>query len=314
MSETSTDATAIPAKGGRTLSRQTKGTVLVALAVLWQGVGTAVVGATVPPELSTFTTFAAFLTAAALAGAAFTWRRRGTSAVVRKTPRLPLRDVVVINLLTAGAFSAFYVAATLIPPTAASVIETGLGPVAVSVALMFSGAAGRARFAHPLVVLGVSAGVAYLVMSLAGSHTDATAVGIALSVLAGCCAAGVLLNSSRLSGRGVTALHISAVRFHLAWVLSGLIALPIVTRLLPDHPGELVSAAVVGVFCIVAPILLLQWGITIAHPVHSALVISTLPAVVLIGDLILGAPAHPALLVGMAVLVAISLMGVLRRT
>ena len=40
------------------------GAVIVALAVLWQGIGTAIVGAQVDPELSTFTTFSAFLIAA----------------------------------------------------------------------------------------------------------------------------------------------------------------------------------------------------------------------------------------------------------
>lgn len=106
-----------------------KGILLVALAVIWQGLGTAVVGERVRPELSTFTTFTAFFAASVAASGVFAVKRKMNSATYIK---LPLRDIISINSVTAGAFGAFYVAATLIPSTAASVIETGLGPFVIS--------------------------------------------------------------------------------------------------------------------------------------------------------------------------------------
>ncbi|MDN5739746.1 hypothetical protein [Corynebacterium casei] len=49
-----------------TSNKTMTGAVIVAVAVIWQGIGTAVVGMRVAPDLSTFTTFSAFLIAAVL--------------------------------------------------------------------------------------------------------------------------------------------------------------------------------------------------------------------------------------------------------
>jgi drug/metabolite transporter (DMT)-like permease len=293
------------------MSGQRKGLLLVIVAVLLQGLGTSVVGAAVRPELSTFTTFAAFLTAAVFAGIAF-----GVSHQMRPTSsaKLGLRDIIIVNLVTAGAFSAFYVAAILIPPTAASVLETGLGPFVVALATGLAvGRRGR-QLLGPGLVLFISFAIAYVAITsdFDGDASETTILGLILSVISGCCAAGVLLTSHRLSARGVTALQISAVRFHLAWLLCGIIAVPTIVKLLPNNTHELWFTAAIGVVCIAIPILLLQWGITLAQPLHAALVISTLPAVVLVGDFLLGGTVNPILVIGMTALVLISRAGVLR--
>lgn len=294
----------------RTRAREMKGLLIVVVAVIWQGTGTAVVGATVPPALATFTTFGAFLAAAALAATVFVLRRRRAPTLV---PKLSRREMTRLNLYTAGAFGAFYVAATLIPPTAASVIETGVGPL--SVALAAGAAVGRRRGAlfHPALVLAISVAVAWFALGGA-SRSESTmmmTLGIVLSAAAGCCAAGVLLSSHRLSARGVGALQISTVRFHLAWAMSGLIAVPQLLRAPPGSTNELWSCVLVGVTCIAGPILVLQWGITMARPLHAALVISALPAVVLGTDLILHGTFVPVLAAGMLLLVTVSVVGVL---
>lgn len=293
------------------ISGHRKGLLLVIVAVLLQGLGTSVVGVAVRPELSTFTTFAAFLTAAVFAGIAFGVRHqmRPTSSA-----KLGLRDIVIVNLVTAGAFSAFYVAATLISPTAASVLETGLGPFVVALATGLTlGRRGR-QLLRPSLVLFISCSIAYVAIT-SDSDRDAsetTVLGLILSVLSGCCAAGALLTSHRLSAHGVTALQISAVRFHLAWLVCGIIAVPTIVKLLPNNAHELWSSAAIGVVCIAIPILLLQWGITLAQPLHAALIMSTLPAVVLVGDLLLGGTINPILVIGMTALVFISSAGALR--
>ena len=177
------------------------GAVIVAIAVAWQGAGTAVVGTTVPAQLSTFATFVAFLAAALLSLAGRTLVRRRDPALA--PPRQIRRgDVVILNLVTAGAFSTFYVAATLVPPTAASVLETGIGPLAIAVVAVAGSQARTGTLRQPAVVAGICLVVAALSLSTSEltRGPGETALGIALCVVAGCCAVGVLLSSHRLSG------------------------------------------------------------------------------------------------------------------
>lgn len=293
-------------------ARGRRGTVIVTVAVLWQGLGTSVVGAVTAPELATFTTFVAFLAAAVIAAAAAHRARRAQrspSSIV--TPGLSAREVVVLNVVTAGAFSAFYIAAALVPPTVASVVETGVGPFAVGFMLLLARRPAPGMRQASLV-LAIAAAVAWTGMRSFGNDTGHDVLGLSLSVLAGGCAAAVLLTSSSLARRGTTALQISVVRFHLAWILTGALGVPAALQLSPDRTGEIGTALLVGVTCIALPILLLQWGITLAPPATSALILTTLPAVVLVGDIALTGVVHLGLAVGMSVLVAVSLFGVVR--
>lgn len=133
-------------------SRKTlAGAVIVVIAVLWQGIGTAIVGVSVAPQLSTFTTFTtftAFLIAAIIStiGYLVVRNKRQRSLNVDDSelaeqsvgahgsrPSQAVKIAVGLNLFTAGAFCLFYISTTLIQPTAASVIETGIGPFVVAV-------------------------------------------------------------------------------------------------------------------------------------------------------------------------------------
>lgn len=76
---------------------------------------------------------------------------------------------------------------------------------------------------------------------------------------------------------GFSALQIASNRFHLAWVTSGIIAMPILINTPIDHVAEIFF---LGITCISLPILLLQWGITLCRPLPAALIIATLPAIV----------------------------------
>lgn len=138
------------------------------------------------------------------------------------------------------------------------------------------------------------------------------ALGVLLSLIAGCCAAGVLISSRRLAERGVTALQISAARFHFAWVICGIFTIPTIDSVVNNSLESLLPSAIIGVICIAAPILLLQWGITIAKSLHAALIISLLPAVVMFGEFIIGGTYNPVLILGMIILTSISIVGVLK--
>lgn len=306
-----TPSSATTAKPPVAKTPATVGAVVVGVAVLWQGVGTALVSHTITPALGTFSTFTAFLVAGLLgmtAKALSTRRGRAApGAMPGTTARMTRSEALILNLVTAGAFACFYVAATLIPATAASVIETGLGPLAIALALLSTH--GRMRtLAHPALVLLAASAVTVSVFAVDDADPGLRIAGILLSAVAGVCAAGVLLTSRRLAGRGVDALSISAVRFHLAWIVCGAIALPTVVATHQSAQSLLLTAGI-SVAGISLPILLLQAGITKADPLASAFIISALPAIVLVTDTMLGAPLTPAIAVTMVVLVIVLLAG-----
>ncbi|MFC7403864.1 hypothetical protein [Georgenia alba] len=252
------------------MKRSSLGVLVVVVAVIWQGVGTAVVGTSVDPTASLYVTFTAFGSAALISVAArFLVRGPGTAA---RPPRMSRGDFWMLNLVTAGAFGTFYIAATLVPPTAASVTEFSIAPLVVALASRM-----RRRLVQPGVVLLIAATMVVLILTGTARTPAAIVSGLGLATVAGACAAGVLLTSSHLTRHGFRARHIAANRFHLVWLVTGAMALPAVLRGNLQEPGHL---ALVGVLCIGLPILLLQWGITLCPPLPAALLLTMVPAVV----------------------------------
>lgn len=295
--------------------RTTVGLLLVALAVLWQGVGTGVVGHVVSPQLSTFTTASAFAAAAAVGGSV--WLIRNDSSIrvgarVRALGRkMGIKQLVLLNLVTGGAFGLFYIAVTLIPPTSASVLEVGIGPLAVLAATRSSRRSLGAWFAPVITVL-LAGMTAIFAIQASQSGVGMALLGSTLSIAAGICAAAVLLTSRKLADAGLDAWEISAVRFHLVWVLGFGLSIPALWNS-PVPSGDILTAVLVGAVAIAGPILLLQWGVTMADPLRAALVLAALPAVVLGTDVLLGA-SFPALITfGVLAIVAVSVSSTLRK-
>ncbi|NWO17702.1 MAG: hypothetical protein HLX46_12975 [Corynebacterium sp.] len=145
------------------MNRSTAGALIIAVAVLWQGIGTAVVGHRVEAELSTFTTFATFFIAAIISSAGFAMRKAGKSSALGllKSAR-GIKIALALNLFTAGTFCLFYVSATLIPPTAASVIETGIGPLVVALFVAFAARRFSKSLIPPLVIVVLALGYFFL--------------------------------------------------------------------------------------------------------------------------------------------------------
>lgn len=284
------------------------GVAVVAIAVIWQGVGTAVVSHSVPASLGPFATFVAFAAAAgiAVASAALRCKQRGPASHVQQP--LSRREFVSLNLVTAGAFACFYIGATLIPATAASVIETGIGPLAVALALSRSTPGRKRDLVHPLVLLGTAAAAAIAVFVAESFDPVRIVSGIALSITAGTCAAGIILLSRKLAARNTSALAVSAARFHLTWLICGPLALPALL-VQPPNAGLLIHVSAVAVASISLPILILQFGISVAAPQHSALLICALPAIVLLTDVALGAPLTPVILATICALIGVLLLG-----
>ena len=168
---------------------------------------------------------------------------------------------MLLNVATAGAFACFYIAVTLIPATAASVIETGIGPLAIALLAFRATGLKLGELATPMLVLATASAVA-----------------------------------------------ISAARFHLAWLLCGLLAAPTLAEGSAD-PRRLLRTAALALVCISLPILLLQWGITLAPPASSAMLIAALPTVVFASDLAMGAALTPVLGISMSALIAATVFG-----
>lgn len=299
------------------VSREGLGALVVALAVLWQGIGTGVVGHVVAPEHSVLTTATAFLVAAVVGVAGWQLdglRRGGRPRAAPLLARIGLRDLLLVNGVTAGAFGLFYIAATLIAPTAASVLEVGIGPVVVLLVTWRAVRHRAAAWIHPLLVLALSGATATLILveaSRAGGDAGRLLLGTLLCLAAGVCAVGVLLVSKTMASRGILAWEISAVRFHLVWVLGLALTVPgaVETGL---SAGELSGIVLVGAAAIAGPILLLQWGVTLAKTLHAALLLACLPAVVLAADLVLGASFPLLVVAGVVGIVLVSVFSTVR--
>lgn len=272
------------------------------IAVLWQGIGTALVGAKVPPQLSTFATFAAFFIAAAVSMAAYlVFSHRRTKGANDAKPVMKISTIASLNLYTAGAFCLFYVSTTLMQPTAASVIETGVGPFIIALIIAFNARAISGSLIPATAVLALALAFFFL-----GNHNSSahSFLGFALAVGAGVSAVGVLYSSRNATKYGHSVFAIAAARFHLAWIASGLVTFFTVEK--SDLEGSIVSIIVLSATCITLPVLLLQWGITLAPPFTSALIIAALPAVVLATEIALGSKADQTQLVLLTLIVCIT--------
>lgn len=282
------------------------GTLIVAIAVIWQGVGTSLVGKLVDPSRSTFLTFSAFLAAAGISLLAYLFTRKKNSAAPRSA--LSRKTALSLNIFTAGAFCLFYISATMVPPAAASVIETGVGPLIVAFIMVIAvkNTSGLKTLFAPVLVVFLAA----IFVALQDIRYNAvTIAGILLAILAGSSAVGVLYSSQAAVREGASVLQVAAIRFHLAWVVSGIIVVFTAQNSLAG--GNIFQNVGLSVVCVTLPILLLQWGITIASPLASSLVIAWLPAIVLGTDVLLGASVTFSQVVILFAIVCVSIAPVL---
>lgn len=137
------------------------------------------------------------------------------------------------------------------------------------------------------------------------SATSETYAGVLLAVGAGISAVGVLYSSRWASSQGLGVLTIAAIRFHLAWILSGIVAITSVDFTeLQGNNGQLI---ILSTLCITLPILLLQWGVILAPPFISALILATLPAVVMATETLLGSTINPVQIMLLVLIVVITM-------
>ncbi|NME90214.1 MAG: EamA family transporter [Corynebacterium sp.] len=122
----------------------------------------------------------------------------------------------------------------------------------------------------------------------------------------------MLYSSQWASQLGLDVISIAAIRFHLAWILSGVVAFSTID-MTSFSQGEITSTVVLSMLCITFPILLLQWGIILAPPFVAALIIAALPAVVMVTEILLGASVNPIQLVLLVLIVLITIGQAIKR-
>ncbi|BDZ48381.1 hypothetical protein GCM10025867_06220 [Frondihabitans sucicola] len=280
---------------------------IVAASTLWQAVGTVVIARVITAGTAPLSSFLAFAAAAVICVVQAFLRGAlpGLNRHVRC--RSTLLVLVGMNAATAGVFVAFFSALVYLPPTSVSVLEAGSAPLIVTIAVA-SRSRRRLRLrtvAAPVCVVIVSVGIAARSILVDGTRGAETWLGLALAVFAGFSGAFVVLFSVELSKAGLTAVQVNASRFHLAWIVSGLVFL------LGTRGGSLVSPDIprlvfVSVLLGAAPLIVLQYGLGRANPVSSELVLSSLPALVFLTEVLLARRFDPLTAALMVVLLAVS--------
>lgn len=282
-------------------------TLFVAFMTLAQGVGTAFVGHVVPPNEATFVTLVAngFSLLIPLVTVVFTKKL--------STIRWEWRSVgllLVLNVSTTATFVSYYVAVTLIAPSASTVLEAGVGPLALF-ALGLAGFAERAPRVSVVVSVALSVVVACTVgyLSLASSTEPVDEiVGIVLSIGAGLGSIVSTLIVRRFMRGGLTPMAVSAVRFPLAVIVSAVFCFT--PQALSEQPWLNAQLYVVAVVGVTLPIIGLQFGIRRSNPMTIALMLSCLPAIVFTTESILQGRVDVVLLTLSFSIVAISVFGV----
>jgi hypothetical protein len=218
---------------------------------------------------------AGFASAAVLFNAVLLVRRLRGEAT-RAPGRAP-GLLLALNAATAATFLSFHACLTWVPATAATGVETAVGP-AVLALLGLTGRAPRATAggwcaAGLLVCLGVA--VAHRLTADA-AFGPGLAAGLVLVVVAGCGAPVIALISAELGRRGIDPVYVTAHRFHLTYLLGGVLLLA-VGGTGGDRTGRLPETLLTGFLAVTLPLYWLQSGLQRTDPMVAMVLLTTLP-------------------------------------
>ena len=230
----------------------------------------------------------------------------------RTTVRLDIRTMVVMNIATAVTFLAFYASISMIPAATTSALESAFGPVAVAVLGFAFGRSRTSRsrwlVALALVVLGAAlVGVTWD----SGSAGALTVPGVLLAALAGWGMAAVTLLSHALGQAQVSPVVVTAHRFHASYLVAGLIWLFGGPEL--PQAGFVLTLLGLGLLATSIPLFLLQIGLQRAQPFAAMLVVTSLPALTFVVQVMSGMHAELTSLGLIVAIIVVSALGVLRK-
>lgn len=289
--------------------------LLIAVATMLQAIVQGTLTGHIEPADSILFSALAFGSAAALFSAVARLRRVPRAAAIEL--RNHRSTMVWMNVATMTTFLSFYVSLSLVPASTSSSLEAAFGPLAVAV---LAGPVTGRRMTLNRLDVGLIGALAVLGLVLAArtwtaaeGDPSSAPVGLALGVVAGWGMAAVTLLSRKLGDAGVGAVPVTAHRFHLTYLVAGVLwlaggfPLPSVTNLL--------VLLGLGVVAVVVPLFLMQIGLQRADPLPAMAIVVTLPGLTWLVQFVAGMPSDPlalALVIGvMAVSAAYS---VLRRS
>ncbi|MGP4062349.1 DMT family transporter [Halobacillus sp. H74] len=193
-----------------------------------------------------------------------------------------LRDIVGINLSTAGAFMSFYFALKYIEPAIVGAIEIGIGPISslIIIKLIYRNKMNKINL---LIGLGAVIGSLLLIVSTlqgsSGIKFDSIPVailGLSSSMLCGFCAALAAVFSKRLSNAQWSSSKILAHRFYAIVGLSLIFAIQ-QGNLLQQLSANWVWILIVSILGVTMPLYFLQIGIQYSDSFFVMMSLSFIP-------------------------------------
>ena len=195
----------------------------------------------------------------------------------------------LLNVLTAITFIGFYSAISLIPAATATAIEVAVSPLAV----LFIGILlhSESKTKRDWVF---SAGLFIVSMLLAWRESTFTDIGegsslvlgVALSLIAGIGASSIAIISKRLGDLNVSAVEVTAHRFHLTY-LAAFVLLLLNGASFPSF-DDLLPLFFLAATAVVIPLYLLQVGLQKVDSLLAIIIVTTLPSVTYLFQVVLG--------------------------
>ena len=186
--------------------------------------------------------------------------------------------IIILNLLTALTFIGFYIAISLIPASTASTIEVAVGPLSVIfISILIRSEVKKARDWFFAIILFFLSGLLTIIEFFkVGFHEILSLLlGVSLSFIAGVGASGIAILSKYFGEQNISAITVTAHRFHLTYILS-LFFLMFQTTINIDF-SEVLVLMVFAFTAVVAPLYFLQFGLQKIDSLLAIILVGTLP-------------------------------------
>ncbi|MEU9041624.1 MULTISPECIES: DMT family transporter [unclassified Kitasatospora] len=280
---------------------------LIALSVLLQAGTEGFLSGRLDPAGSLLFSCLAFLATAVVFTLTTVLRGKHRGALADREVR---RLLVQMNLASALTFLGYFVALAWVPAALAASLMAGVGPLAVAVlgAARGVGGPGRAGWLRAGALLAVSLAVAACTRSgeTAAIGPEVLGGGL-LAVLSGFGAAHLATVSRKLGDLKVDPVVVTAHRFHLTYLLAGVL-LAAQEGGPTGHGLSLGAASLAAVAGVVVPLYLLQIGAQRCPPVITMVLLTTLPGLTYLAQVLFGDRFRPLSAVLITALVALAVL------
>jgi hypothetical protein len=215
-------------------------------------------------------------------------------------------EVLFLNVITAVNWLSYFWAIRTVPVSTHASIALGVGPLGVVLLTGWAGAGRGPRRGE--LVSAVGLGTTVLALALLQSGRSA-AFDLAMSFACGTSLVVTLFTQRRLKARGWTPGQMMACRFFLLLAVGSALAPDLSLRAIGGGPAlQVLLIAFLGT---ILPLYLLTWGQCHCRPMTSAMLVSSMPLLMIVGELLEGrvAPSAPVLAGVAATTVLLSIGG-----